>query len=85
MIKAGVVVCDIGLPVMNGYEVARRLRQGNAAGDPPPLLIALTGYEGPEDRKRALAAGFDHHVAKPVDFDDLLKLVEKAAATLNAS
>ena len=73
-----IVVCDIGLPAMNGYEVARRLRQSRATGDPPLMLIALTGYEGPEDRQRALAAGFDHHVAKPVDFEVLLKLIEQA-------
>ncbi|MDM0032118.1 hypothetical protein QTI33_08200 [Variovorax sp. J22P271] len=42
-------------------------------------MIALTGYEGPEDRKRALAAGFDHQVAKPVDFEVLLELIERAA------
>jgi CheY-like chemotaxis protein len=75
--RSQIVVCDIGLPGMNGYEVAKYLRQSCAAGDSSPLLIALTGYEGPEDRKRALAAGFDHHLAKPVDFEDLLKLIER--------
>lgn len=76
--RSQVVVSDIGLPGMNGYELAMRLRQSCAAGDSSPLLIALTGYEGPEDRKRALAAGFDHHLAKPVDFEDLLKLIATA-------
>lgn len=76
--RSQIVVCDIGLPGVNGYEVAKRLRQSCAAGDSSLLLIALTGYEGPEDRKRALAAGFDHHLAKPVDFEDLLKLIESA-------
>lgn len=80
-----IVVCDIGLPGMNGYEVAKRLRERCAGGGPSsPLLIALTGYEGPEDRKRALAAGFDHHLAKPVDFEVLLKLVEAAGIAQGA-
>ncbi|MGJ7495354.1 hybrid sensor histidine kinase/response regulator [Variovorax sp. RT4R15] len=76
--RSQIVLCDIGLPDMNGYEVAKRMRQMGTTGHSPPLLIALTGYEAPEDRRRSLAAGFDHHVAKPVDFDDLLRLLEKA-------
>ncbi len=62
-----VVVLDIGLPGMNGYEVARRLRQ-----DPrfrKTLLIAVTGYGQQEDRLRSLEAGFDQHLVKPVDPD----------------
>jgi len=57
-------VLDLGLPGMDGYEVARRLRasRGKDVG-----LIALSGYGQPEDRRRALAAGFDTHVVKPVD------------------
>ncbi|MDM0037648.1 ATP-binding protein [Variovorax sp. J22R193] len=76
--RSQIVVCDIGLPDMNGYEVAKRLRRSCTAGDSSPLLIALTGYESPEDRKRALAAGFDHHLAKPVDLEDLLKVIVRA-------
>ncbi|VTU39775.1 hybrid sensor histidine kinase/response regulator [Variovorax sp. PBL-E5] len=79
--RSQIVVCDIGLPGMNGYEVAKRLRQRCAGSESSPLLIALTGYESPEDHKRALAAGFDHHVAKPVDFEVLLRLIEKAVVS----
>ncbi len=66
-------VVDVGLPRMDGYEVARRLRQMATAR--PPILIALTGYGTPEDRKRALDAGFDHHMTKPADVDELRRLL----------
>jgi CheY-like chemotaxis protein len=69
-----VVLLDIGMPGMSGYEVARRLR---AVPTPPgALLVALTGYGQDEDRRRALEAGFDYHLVKPVDFDILLGLLE---------
>ena len=60
-----VIVLDIGLPGLDGYEAARRLRAEPATAD--ALLIALTGYGQEEDRRRARAAGFDHHLVKPVD------------------
>ncbi len=70
------VLCDIGLPGMNGYEVAKRIRQEPGGGNNrAPVLIALTGYDGATDRARALEAGFDHHLAKPVDFEVLLALI----------
>jgi CheY-like chemotaxis protein len=59
-----VVLCDIGLPGMSGYEVARALRAGPAAG---AQLIAISGYAQPEDLARAADAGFDGHLAKPPD------------------
>jgi signal transduction histidine kinase/DNA-binding response OmpR family regulator len=60
-----VAVVDIGLPGMNGYEVARRLQlKGSEA---PTLLIALTGYGQKEDRARSIQAGFHHHFVKPAD------------------
>jgi CheY-like chemotaxis protein/two-component sensor histidine kinase len=63
--RPDVVLLDIGLPGMDGYEVARRLR---AAGDGRrPLLVAVTGYGGDVVRRRATEAGFDHHLVKPVD------------------
>jgi two-component system CheB/CheR fusion protein len=68
-----VIVLDIGLPGMDGYEVARRLRSGSATRD--VLLIALTGYGQAEDRLRSHAAGFDHHLVKPVDTDLLQDLI----------
>ncbi len=68
-----VVLCDIGLPDMDGYAVAAALRK--AMKPPLPILFALTGYGQPEDRVRALAAGFDYHLVKPVDPEGLLKLM----------
>ena len=67
--KPEVVFIDIGLPHMDGYEVARRLRASYGAAC--PRLIARTGYGQPEDRARALAAGFAAHLTKPVDRQDL--------------
>jgi CheY-like chemotaxis protein len=57
---------DIGLPDINGYEVARRLRAAPPA-ERAPRLIALTGWGSEEDRRQALSAGFDSHLIKPVD------------------
>ena len=59
-----VALVDIGLPGIDGYEVARRIR---AVDGKRPTLIALTGYGQPEDRKRATEAGFDSMLVKPVD------------------
>ena len=68
-----IVLCDIGLPGMDGYAVIAQLR---AEMKPPlPIMIALTGYGQPEDRARALEAGFHHHLVKPVNADDLLRLI----------
>jgi signal transduction histidine kinase len=64
-----VVLLDIGLPNMDGYEVARRLRQEPALSG--ALLVALTGYGQEQDRRRSLEAGFDIHLVKPVDPDEL--------------
>ena len=63
-----VVIVDIGLPVLDGFEVARRVR--SSLGD-RILLVALSGYGRAEDRRRALDAGFDVHLTKPVDFAEL--------------
>ncbi len=65
---------DIGLPHMDGYTLARHIRQGPAKN---AALIALTGYGQEEDRKRALDAGFDEHLTKPVGAEDLRKTLEK--------
>jgi CheY-like chemotaxis protein len=71
------VLLDIGLPGLDGYEVARRLR-GRAAED-GLLLIAITGYGKDEDRARSRQAGFDHHLVKPADLGELRRLLEPAA------
>jgi CheY-like chemotaxis protein len=71
-VRPEVVFLDIGLPGMDGYEVARRLRR---PGRSEALLVALTGYGQEEDRRRSREAGFDHHLVKPVDpavLEDLL-------------
>jgi signal transduction histidine kinase/CheY-like chemotaxis protein len=71
------VILDIGLPLVDGYEVARRLR---ATPELAPLcLIAMTGYGQGVDRERALAAGFDRHLVKPVSIDALLAIVAPLA------
>jgi PAS domain S-box-containing protein len=70
-----VVLMDIGLPGMDGLEVARRLREQGVAA----RLVALTGYGQEEDRLSSLACGFDHHLVKPVDLDELRELIEGAS------
>ena len=69
-----VVLLDVGLPGMDGYELARRLRAEGLAGT---LLVSVTGYGQEEDRRRAQEAGFDHHLTKPVDPDTLLRIVAR--------
>lgn len=67
-----IVLLDIGLPGMDGYRVASQLRQ--RLGQEKPLLVALTGYGQAQDRCRSQAAGFDHHLVKPVDYRVLKEL-----------
>jgi PAS domain S-box-containing protein len=68
-----VMLVDIGLPGMDGYEVARRARQEPGLGK--AVLVALTGYGRDDDRNRAIAAGFDYHLAKPIDVGQLQLLI----------
>ena len=63
--RPSVVLLDLGMPGMDGYEVARRIRAQPGSGD--PTLIALTGWGQASDRQRTQEAGFDHHLVKPVD------------------
>ena len=72
-VEPHIVLCDIGLPDGDGYAVGSQLRQsaGHAA-----RLIAVTGHADPIDRQRALAAGFDQHLPKPVDPAQLLRELE---------
>ena len=67
-----VVLMDIGLPVLNGYESAARIK---AEMTHAPVLVALTGWGQEEDRRKAKAAGFDAHLVKPVDHDALTRLI----------
>ena len=68
-----VVLLDIGMPDMDGYEVARRIRSEEGSGR--AVLVAITGWGQDEDRRRAREAGFDHHLTKPVDPAELQKLL----------
>ena len=73
--KPHVCLLDIGMPKITGYEAARRLRQ--RYGDDCPVLIAVTGWKQASDRILATLAGFDHHVAKPYEPTELVKLLAK--------
>ena len=72
-LRPDVVLLDIGLPGLNGYEVCSRIRQ--EPWGKRVTLVALTGWGQDEDRDRSREAGFDAHMVKPVDFDALLKLL----------
>jgi CheY-like chemotaxis protein/anti-sigma regulatory factor (Ser/Thr protein kinase) len=77
--RPDVVLLDIGLPLMDGYEVARRLRQmPEMAG---ALLVAMTGYGQQGDRERGRQAGFDAHMLKPVDPHALARVIDGQAVT----
>jgi signal transduction histidine kinase/CheY-like chemotaxis protein len=67
------VLLDIGLPLLNGYEVCRRVRERR--GTKQPLLVALTGWGQADDRRKSREAGFDHHLVKPVSYEALVKLL----------
>jgi CheY-like chemotaxis protein len=71
---AEVVLCDVGLPDIDGYEVARRLRADAATAR--ARLVALTGYDGAEELDKAHKAGFDRHVVKPIDPFQLESLLQ---------
>jgi CheY-like chemotaxis protein len=73
------VLIDIGLPDMDGYEVARQIRM--LPGSRTKLLVALTGYGQEEDRRRALQAGFNQHLIKPVDVEHLQNLLTASGAS----
>ena len=78
------VILDIGLPgVLNGYDLAPRLRQVEGLGD--VLLVALTGYGQEEDVQRSKEAGFDAHLVKPADIDELQALLVKGRSSRPSS
>jgi CheY-like chemotaxis protein len=70
--KPDLAVVDIGLPLIDGYELARQVRM---RPELEIMLVALTGYGQPEDRDRALDAGFDVHLVKPLDFESLARVI----------
>jgi CheY-like chemotaxis protein len=71
--QPAIVLLDIGMPEMDGYEVARRIRASERGQT--MRLVAISGYGQAEDRQRALSAGFDTHVTKPVSRERLVELV----------
>jgi signal transduction histidine kinase len=73
LVRPDVILCDIGLPGMDGYQVARELQAG--AEPCQAQLIALTGYASPDDERLAVEAGFHHHFAKPADLDRLSRIL----------
>ena len=76
-----IALLDIGMPRMDGYEAARRIR---AALGQRVILVALTGWGQEEDQRRAFAAGFDRHVTKPAEPDVLESLIASAAVRHHA-
>jgi signal transduction histidine kinase len=82
-LRPDIALVDLGLPTIDGYEVARQVRA--ALGNAAPLLIALTGYGAPDQRSEALAAGFDLHIVKPVEPERLAALLGEYAARPPAS
>ena len=72
-VRPDLALVDLGLPILDGYEVARFIRRQDYQ---PQRLVALTGYGQAEDRERALRAGFDDHLVKPVDPDRLAELLQ---------
>ncbi|WP_148591937.1 PAS domain-containing hybrid sensor histidine kinase/response regulator [Aquisphaera giovannonii] len=75
--RPDVVLLDIGLPRMDGYQVARLLREEDCGRD--ARIIAITGYGHDEDRRRSREAGIDYHLVKPIDYRSLMPLLESAA------
>ncbi|MCX4241881.1 ATP-binding protein [Paraliomyxa miuraensis] len=75
---ADVVLCDLGLPGMSGFDVARAIRSHPSLGETP--VVALTGYGQPEDRRKTKEAGFDAHLVKPVDIDALNETLRSLCA-----
>jgi two-component system CheB/CheR fusion protein len=72
-VRPQVVLCDVGLPDIDGLEVARSLRRDTTLAG--TRLIALTGYGQAEDVRQAIEAGFDAHVTKPINLDQLMALL----------
>lgn len=78
-----IVICDIGLPGMNGHEVLRQIRLLGAV--PVPCCIAMTGYEQQDGRANAQERGFDHYLVKPVSMERLLDIVSNTFSSPSMS
>jgi CheY-like chemotaxis protein len=77
--RPNAAILDIGMPDISGYEVARRIRAEIWGGR--MLLVAVTGWGQADDKARARAAGFDHHLTKPVDPDQVERLINESRAS----
>ncbi|HVZ37110.1 MAG TPA: response regulator, partial [Polyangiaceae bacterium] len=75
-----VALLDIGLPVMDGYELAQKLRETRNGSLPPLRMVAMTGYGQEKDRERSRRAGFEQHLVKPLDLSLIAKAIEGPAA-----
>jgi CheY-like chemotaxis protein len=73
-VQPNAVLLDLGLPRVDGFTVAKRLREETWGHD--ALLLAISGYGQAHDRDRSSAAGFDHHLVKPIDYDALFMLLQ---------
>ena len=83
MFRPDVMLLDIGLPKLNGYDACRRIREYSWGRN--MVLVALTGWGQDKDRRQSKDAGFDHHMVKPVDFDALMKLLASLPRSKSAS
>jgi PAS domain S-box-containing protein len=81
-VRPDIVLMDIGLPILNGYEACRRIR--NQAWGAPIVMVAITGWGQDEDREQSRAAGFDQHLVKPVDHAELRRVVGSARPRASA-
>ena len=70
-----IIFHDIGMPIINGYEAARIFRGSEKFAD--TILIAVTAYDATEDHRRAKSAGFDSHMSKPIEFEDLKEVLSR--------
>jgi CheY-like chemotaxis protein len=78
-LRPDVILLDIGLPSLNGYDVCRRIREQPESG--APLIVALTGWGQEEDKRRSSEAGFDNHLVKPVNLKVLVTLINSRLST----
>ena len=78
-VRPDVVLMDIGLPVLNGYEACRRIRSHAWSAD--MMLVAITGWGQEDDREQSRSAGFDVHLVKPVDHDELRRILSRPRAS----
>ena len=77
--RPNAVLLDIGMPKLNGYDVARRLRA--EPWGKTMLIVAVTGWGQESDKQRAMESGFDHHLTKPVALTDLTRVLASASPT----